>query len=374
MKRKSLLLTAVAVIGMGTASMAQVVPNYVPTNGLVGWWPFNGNANDESGNGNNGTVNGATLTADRFGDLDKAYYFDGNDFIQVPNTSSISNLSQNFTVSVWVFRENNEAPIISKSNFAANGLDYRIFLASGYIEIACSDSIYVFNNDNVSILALNNWSLFTIVKIGSLMQLYIDGVLLVSSSSSSNSITNNPIYSTNNDLYFGVDPQGIAEYMIGIIDDIGIWNRALTECEIQQLYNSQLPNSTQNQTALDSYTWPVNGQTYTQGGTYTATLPNAAGCDSIVTLNLTLSFIGINEQTGSNIVISPNPANDYVMIRIPEILIGQTFAIVDNSGRKILSGRLSQAEQKIEIGHLSEGMYVLQIHNEIKQSFRILKK
>jgi hypothetical protein len=36
--------------------MAQV-PSYVPTNGLVGWWPFNGNANDESGNGNNGTVN-----------------------------------------------------------------------------------------------------------------------------------------------------------------------------------------------------------------------------------------------------------------------------------------------------------------------------
>ncbi|NBU91173.1 MAG: LamG domain-containing protein, partial [Flavobacteriia bacterium] len=30
-------------------------PSYVPANGLIGWWPFNGNANDESGNGNNGT-------------------------------------------------------------------------------------------------------------------------------------------------------------------------------------------------------------------------------------------------------------------------------------------------------------------------------
>jgi len=43
------------------------VPNYVPSNGLVGWWPFNGNANDESANTNNGTVNGPSLTSDRFG-------------------------------------------------------------------------------------------------------------------------------------------------------------------------------------------------------------------------------------------------------------------------------------------------------------------
>jgi hypothetical protein len=42
-------------------AQAQTLPPYLPANGLVGWWPFNGNANDESGNGNNGTVNGATL-------------------------------------------------------------------------------------------------------------------------------------------------------------------------------------------------------------------------------------------------------------------------------------------------------------------------
>ena len=47
---------------------AAQVPSYVPTDGLVGWWPFNGNANDEIGNGNDGVVNGATLTEDRNGD------------------------------------------------------------------------------------------------------------------------------------------------------------------------------------------------------------------------------------------------------------------------------------------------------------------
>jgi hypothetical protein len=63
-------------------NFAQNVPSYVPTNGLVGWWPFSGNAIDSSGNGNNGTVNGATLTADRNAVANSAYSFDGvNDYI-----------------------------------------------------------------------------------------------------------------------------------------------------------------------------------------------------------------------------------------------------------------------------------------------------
>lgn len=150
----------------------------------------------------------------------------------------------------------------------------------------------------------------------------------------------------------------------GSLDDIGIWNRALTACEIQNLYTSQInstfvsagtdqticngelvtlsasnsqnyswnngvtdsvlfsPTTTQNyivtadtagcqssdtvsvfvnepssstltQTALDSYT--LNGQTYTQSGTYTQVIPGANGCDSTITLHLTLNFTGIHE-------------------------------------------------------------------------------
>lgn len=52
------------------------IPSYVPTNGLVGWYPFTGNANDLSTNANNGTVmQTTTLTTDRFGSADCAYYF-----------------------------------------------------------------------------------------------------------------------------------------------------------------------------------------------------------------------------------------------------------------------------------------------------------
>jgi len=75
------IYTLCFLFGLTFNAFAQI-PNHMPTNGLVGWWPFTGNANDLSGNGHNGSVNGATLTADRFGVANRAFSFDGvNDFI-----------------------------------------------------------------------------------------------------------------------------------------------------------------------------------------------------------------------------------------------------------------------------------------------------
>ena len=92
----TLLLVHVQVFG-------QSVPSYVPTNGLVGWWGFNGNAQDGSGNGNHGTVNGATLTTDRFGNQNGAYSFDGvDDFISVSECVQIPLSSNNRTCSFWI--------------------------------------------------------------------------------------------------------------------------------------------------------------------------------------------------------------------------------------------------------------------------------
>ena len=76
MKKKNVIMTVVAIFGLASITMAQTVPSYVPTSGLVGWWPFNGNANDESGSGNNGTVyGGVSDTSDRFGNSNSAFYF-----------------------------------------------------------------------------------------------------------------------------------------------------------------------------------------------------------------------------------------------------------------------------------------------------------
>ena len=80
------------------------------------------------------------------------------------------------------------------------------------------------------------------------------------------------------------------------------------------VYVNQPSSSTLNQTALDSYT--LNGQTYTQSGTYTQTVPAANGCDSTITLNLTLNFTGINELgTGAKKLVKITDLNGKIIPR-----------------------------------------------------------
>ena len=73
MDLKKSLLNLVAILGITLSMNAQ----NIPSNGLIGWWPFNGDTNDESGNGNHGTISGTKLTSDRFGNANSAYSFDG---------------------------------------------------------------------------------------------------------------------------------------------------------------------------------------------------------------------------------------------------------------------------------------------------------
>ena len=112
-------LTILLLLFCNITAFAQI-PAYVPSNGLVGYWPFTGNANDESGNGNNGTVNGATLTSDRNGVANKAYSFDGiDDLINVGNPVLLTNNPNSYTQSAWVFFSDtpngtHSYPVISK--------------------------------------------------------------------------------------------------------------------------------------------------------------------------------------------------------------------------------------------------------------------
>ena len=81
---------------------AQNLPSYVPTDGLVAYYPFNGNANDESGNGHHGTVNEASLTAGLEG-ANSAYNFNSNSaHISVPDNDALNLSNTDFTINVWI--------------------------------------------------------------------------------------------------------------------------------------------------------------------------------------------------------------------------------------------------------------------------------
>ncbi|MDA7580819.1 LamG domain-containing protein [Crocinitomicaceae bacterium] len=268
-------------------SFAQV-PSYVPINGLIGWWPLSGNTDDESGNSNHGSNTGATLTTDRFGHNDSAYNFDGTQYIQAPSLNLPS-----FTLNVWVKIDTtgfgtNRAIISKHFSGSINNSSY-IFMSN--YNPSSAPRLYYTNTSSAPYWTDgptsldDDWHMLTGTLDVANLKLYIDGVLVnngIGGVSSSNSIP----------LLFGAYHSNsgvITPSFKGKIDDIGVWNRSLTQCEISVLYNSQTLNGTDTQSACDSYTW-VDGNTYTtSNNSATYTTSNATGCDSTITLDLTIT-------------------------------------------------------------------------------------
>ena len=235
---KKTILFLVMVLALTTQTLFAQVPSYVPTNGLVGYWPFSGNANDVSGNGNNGTNNGATLTTDRNGNANSAFNFDGNNtHIDVPSNNSLQ-LSNNYTISGWfnanVFFNTNisDRSIVSKVQSTGWYGGYEVMIGGLSNDITHVGNVGG-NNFNVGSTGynINTWYMFTATYNGSIMNLYMNGVLVNSQPKSGNLETGNL------PLRFGMR-DGNFQYFNGKIDDIGIWNRALTQQEITTMYNS----------------------------------------------------------------------------------------------------------------------------------------
>jgi len=221
---------------------AQNIPSYVPKDGLVGWWPFNGNANDESGNGNHGTVNGATLTKDRKGETNNAFIFNGIDnFISVPNSNVFNNTS--YSISLWFSSNKIEKQIIlvrnnflnaTKEHFAI-GLNssnkYDVGLFSKFNNPNCSPGFgWETASKNINILDLEFHHLVGTVN-KNVMQLFIDGVLV-----DSQNISGAPSTCWAGDIQFARNWSSNPDYFKGVLDDIAIYNRALSDKEISDLY------------------------------------------------------------------------------------------------------------------------------------------
>lgn len=330
---KNLLLVIALAFSLNTIAQ---VPTYVPNNGLVGYWPFNGNANDESVNNNNGTVNGAALTADRFGKANSAYDFDGvNDFIEVLDNPSLNFPNNTQSVSFWVKMDaapssNSITPILAKSFVVpGNGNKTEGFmihfgnptLLFYSIKTYCClwgdcpvDFSTNYNNLFQHVVYTNN---------GILLKCYINGILTVTTS-----LVGSTVIGANTEpLFFGKE-NSVTEFFNGQLDEVGIWNRALSPCEVQDLYNSQL-NSTNviagtNQTICNgeivtlnasnsmNYIWNnnvVDGTPFSpvETSNYIATA-DSAGCKSIDSLTVTVNqptSSSINETT-TNTYISPS--------------------------------------------------------------------
>ena len=215
------------------------------SNCLVADYPFNGNANDASGNGNNGTVSGATLTTDRFGNPNSAYYFDGvnDNKIIIPNSSSLNISSNEISISMWIKWQNNEADYtyrgLSKGGVEV-GSGYEL-LVRGVSYFGGDSGIFEFNiapNANYYVQNANSyktqWVHLLSVFNNGIGKIYVNGIL---SSIDTSSITS--ILPNTDDLYLGIrNPNNnYAGQLDGCLDDIHIYNCALDSADIDSLYN-----------------------------------------------------------------------------------------------------------------------------------------
>jgi len=242
------------------------IPSNIPSNGLVGYWSFNGNANDHTVNANNGVVNGATLTTDRFGNSNSAYSFDGvDDYIQTQSTFSLVTGTSSRTVSLWLKTVGHVSGRQTMVMWGTQVGCYGKFNVNVARSFGSSISLITGcgNYDNPASVLDNNWHNIICVFDSSLglntatARYYLDGVLLNNSGGGSNLTAN--IFTQPSPIDFGRD--GNSGYMIGLLDDVAIWSRVLTQQEITSL-SSQLSISSPeaNTNDITIYPNPASGE------------------------------------------------------------------------------------------------------------------
>lgn len=234
--KKTLLTVAITC----AFSVFAQIPNYVPTNGLLAFWPFTGNTNDVTANANHLTNNGATLVADRNGVANAAYSFNGSgNYLEKTTPSFMFSPTGTFSVSFWINRPSTTGGVAMMSGSGTANNFIWLFsggAANNTFGTNKQQSAWIWAN---SPYAVNQWEHYVCMFINGVMRIYRNGVLEASATYS-----HTGALSTVLPFYIGKDIG--TSYFNGSIDDVAIWNRSLTNCEIQKMYTSQLPNIVSN--------------------------------------------------------------------------------------------------------------------------------
>jgi len=358
-------LCTIFLVGFVSLLSAQI-PNYVPLSGLQGFWPFTGNANDISGNGNNGTVNGATLTFDRFGTPGSAYDFNGISSYISTNYGGILGSAPR-AVSFWA-KTTTSGNSMAAVAWGGNSQASRFYCGFNFLSPGVTiDGAYgALTYSPVTPAHNNQWHhyVFQFSNPGlTQVSIYQDGVLLnqmIQSYNPTNILNTLPTFN----VHFGriIYPPS-PDFFGGQLDEIGIWNRTLSNCEIQALYTGSLVSGigvTSTKTLVcvgesvtltasggSNYVWNnnTNGPTVvvnpTITTTYSVTSASGTSCSAFATIQIVVqqptinssasktllcagesatlsatggqSYLWNNNQTGSTIVVTPTSTSNYVV-------------------------------------------------------------
>ncbi|MCC7533942.1 MAG: T9SS type A sorting domain-containing protein, partial [Bacteroidia bacterium] len=312
---------------------------------------FSGNSNDASVNANNGTVNGALLTVDRFGNPNSAYSFNGSsNYIDVPVQQT--NIT-NYSISCWFnyssgYSAGRYRGIIQASGASGYSLSIQMSadptFAAPYKLSASINGPGVFNGwITQDTLNDNTWhNVVAVITAGTSTQtnssqisMYLDGVL-IDSSSTAVDYSSSPIpFSGSGNTKIGRTEHcclGTSNFFNGKIDDVGIWNRALTAQEVSDLYNSNI-------------------------------------CYQYVTVTDTLvintTITSFNPITYLNkIRIWPNPTNDHITIDNGNIsnLTGYKIKITNSLSQQVFQSNITQQQFYVDLSTWTgNGIYFVHI-------------
>jgi hypothetical protein len=288
-------------------SASAQVPSYIPTNGLVAWFPYNNSVTNQGGLSTTGTsINyNATFTKDRFNRPNSSVNFKQTSSCatRIENTINSSLINGGFSLSFWVKRD-------------SSGCDNpRVFAFDG---IQCmwwdnSQTLTLCHADNVnSICPTSNpiqnnvWANIIYTNDGTTAKFYQNGVLL---NSSPNTLSN--VSLLGNNFYVGMLSflTPLHGGFRGSIDDIGIWNRALTATEVANLKN-----------AFQATLLNVNK-------TSTSSIENGSIANPYKTIQAAIN----NAQNGDSIIVAPGRYKENVIISNKNIFLTSNYLFTNDT-------------------------------------------
>jgi hypothetical protein len=212
--------------------------------GLVAYYPFNGNAKDESGNGYDGKISGTTLTKDRHDNAEKAYDFDGiDDYITLP--SNIFDGVDGFTISAWI---NLNSPSLAHTiiSGALAGNDNKLVIGTSttrrfYISYIGQDQ-FSFPAEDL----MGEWKHIVVTKLSRqpTFIVFVDGLFKAKIEHTKSG----PLKFAPNGLMIGPEQDSAGggfqanQLLKGTVDDYRIYNRALSDAEVKTLYEFEKAN------------------------------------------------------------------------------------------------------------------------------------
>ena len=237
----------------------------IPSSGLVGKWWFTGNSNDGTGSGNNGTIYGATLTEDRCGNPNQAYYFDGNDYIEC--TAHDMGVSNEVTISLWFKTASASMDCMLSKYSWSNDVGYCIQMeiwSAPELRGRDGNGVFIETNTDQEPRNFDKWHHVVGVVNDSIWTTYIDGDTVGWFNTGHSSVN---VGTSNLPLTFGrlAEYTNVSwRYYTGALDDIAIYNRAIDYDEVLQLFNDNCEgvlNTTKREVpAIKVYPNPSRGQ------------------------------------------------------------------------------------------------------------------